>query len=265
MNDAPTNPDRTFPLHGKTALVTGANAGIGRAIAEGFAAAGAQVWVHARTEVKARSVAAAIGGRLVAADLARRDEIERMVGELRQRMPSLDVLVNNAGMEKPMRLSQLDLAVADQVMQVNALAPAQLIQGLLPLFPSRGGSIINVTSIHDQVPYPGNAAYCMSKAALAMLTKTLALELAPRRIRVNNLAPGAIETDINRAVLDTIGRERFAAWIPAGRVGSVDEVVGPATFLASDASSYCTGATLYADGGYMQHIVRYTPDEHPER
>ena len=110
------------------------------------------------------------------------------------------------------------------------------------------------------MPYPHNAAYSMTKAELAMFTKTAAVELAPDGIRVNNLAPGAVETDINREVLDEIGREKFAEWIPAGRVGQTREMVGPALFLASPASSYVTGATLYADGGYLQNLVRYRPD-----
>ncbi len=133
------------------------------------------------------------------------------------------------------------------------------------LSPSTFSLVINLTSVHATAPYPGNLAYSMSKAVLAMLTKTLAIELAPLGIRVNSLAPGVIETDINRAVLDRIGRESFAAWIPAGRIGTVAEVVGPAVFLASAASAYCTGATLYADGGYRQTLVRYEVPEDPNR
>ena len=92
-----------------------------------------------------------------------------------------------------------------------------------------------------------------------MFTRTIAIELGPEGIRVNNLAPGAVETDINRVVLDQIGRQQFQEWIPLGRVAQTSEMVGPALFLASDASRYVTGATLYADGGYMQHLVRYRP------
>ncbi len=129
-----------------------------------------------------------------------------------------------------------------------------------PLKRSPAGSIINITSIHQTVPYPNNAAYSMSKAALAMFTKVAALELAPRHIRVNNFAPGAVETDINRDVLDAIGRDKFQEWIPLGRVAITREMIGPALFLASNASSYVTGTTLYADGGYRQNLVRYRPE-----
>jgi NAD(P)-dependent dehydrogenase (short-subunit alcohol dehydrogenase family) len=106
------------------------------------------------------------------------------------------------------------------------------------------------------MPYPHNAAYCMSKAALAMFTKAAALELAPLGIRINNLAPGAVETDLNRAILDRVGRDKFAAWIPMGRVAQAADMVGPAILLASDAARYVTGTTLFADGGYLQHLIR---------
>jgi NAD(P)-dependent dehydrogenase (short-subunit alcohol dehydrogenase family) len=99
----------------------------------------------------------------------------------------------------------------------------------------------------------------MSKAALNMFSRSLALELGPKGIRVNNLSPGAVETDINKDVIDQIGRDKFGEWIPLGRVSTVQEMIGPAIFLASDASSYVNGATLYADGGYMLNLVRYRP------
>jgi gluconate 5-dehydrogenase len=168
--------------------------------------------------------------------------------------------VNNAGIEPVMPLEKLELAKFDACFAVNVRAPMQLTTALLPLLKAaNGASVINVTSIHDTTPYPHNAVYSMSKAALAMFTKVAAIELAPFKIRVNNLAPGAIETDINREVIEQMGRQNFAQWIPAGRVGTVDEVVGPALFLASDAASYVTGATLYADGGYRHNLLRYRP------
>ena len=131
---------------------------------------------------------------------------------------------------------------------------------LLPLLKkSSGASVINITSVHETIPYPHNASYSMSKAALCMFTRVMALELAPHKIRVNNLAPGAVETDLNRDVLDRIGRDKFAEWIPLGRVATADEMIPPAVFLASDASKYITGTTLYAEGGYIHNLVRYRP------
>jgi NAD(P)-dependent dehydrogenase (short-subunit alcohol dehydrogenase family) len=245
-------------LANKVALVTGSSRGIGRAIADGLERAGARVWYHGTTaDARANHLAA---------DFTRPEEIDRLIATLTKREQRLDILVNNAGVEPIMPIGSIDFAKFDQCVAVNVRAAVQLTQGLLPLLRvagasvgAGGASVINITSIHDATPYPHNAVYSMSKAALAMFTKTAAIELAPFGIRVNNLAPGAIETDINREVIEQTGRDKFAEWIPAGRVGTVDEVVGPALFLSSDASSYVTGTTLYADGGYRHNLVRYRP------
>ena len=246
-----------FSLEGRVALVTGSTRGIGKAIAEGFAAAGARVYVHGPAEGTAQDMAHATGDRFIGADLARPGGVDLLVDALFAAESALDILVNNAGIDMPSSLEDLDPTILDRVLQVNLRAPVELTRRLLPLLrASAAASIINITSIHDTMPYPGNAAYCMSKAALAMFTKAAALELSPLGIRINNLAPGAVETDINRAILDRIGRERFAEWIPLGRVAQTADMAGPALFLASDASRYVTGTTLYADGGYLQHLVR---------
>jgi NAD(P)-dependent dehydrogenase (short-subunit alcohol dehydrogenase family) len=240
-------------LSNMVALVTGSSRGIGRAIAEAFEKAGARVWYHATSPLPQRKYH-------VAADFADTAAVARMTETILATEKRLDILVNNAGFEPVMPLEKLELSKYDACFAVNVRAPLQLTTALLPLLKKSGrASIINITSIHDATPYPHNAVYSMSKAALAMFTKTAAIELAPFGIRVNNLAPGAIETDINREIIDQIGRDKFAEWIPAGRVGTVDEVAGPALFLASDAASYVTGATLYADGGYRHNLVRYRP------
>jgi NAD(P)-dependent dehydrogenase (short-subunit alcohol dehydrogenase family) len=172
----------------------------------------------------------------------------------------LDVLVNNAGFERAMTVEQMNMTAFDQIMRVNAGATVELTHRLFPLLKKSGGaSIINVTSIHDLAPYPNHSPYSMSKAALAMFTRTACLEFGPYGIRINNLAPGAVETDINRAEIEAVGYDTFREWIPLGRVGQCDEMIGPALFLASDVSRYVTGATLYVDGGYMQNLVRYRP------
>ena len=119
---------------------------------------------------------------------------------------------------------------------------------------AKGASIINVTSIHETVPVRTQAYYCMAKAALSMLTKVAALEFAAKEIRVNNIAPGAIETDMNRELIQEMD---FEQWIPMGRVGNSDEIVGPVIFLASEASSYVTATTVTVDGGYAQNLLRY--------
>ena len=255
-------PSELFSLQGKIALITGSTRGIGEELARGFAAAGAKVWVHGRDETSGHALATELGGRFVKADLARSEEVRALADALIAAESRLDVLVNNAGLEIIMSLDQMDMFAFDLIWQVNVRAAVELTRLLLPLLErSSAGSIINITSIHQTVPYPNNAAYSMSKAALAMFTKVAALELAPRNIRVNNFAPGAVETDINRDVLVAIGRDKFKEWIPLGRVAMTREMIGPALFLASNASSYVTGATLYADGGYRQNLVRYRPEE----
>jgi NAD(P)-dependent dehydrogenase (short-subunit alcohol dehydrogenase family) len=250
-------------LKGKVALVTGSSRGIGRAIAEGFVRAGARVWFHG-TDDSSKPIADNLSQPFVAADFTSPDDVQRMAETIASNEARLDILVNNAGIEPIMPVESIDMGKFDACFAVNVRSPLQLTTALLPLLKRSGAlagaSIINITSIHDSVPYPHNSVYSMSKAALAMFTKTASIELAPLKIRVNNLAPGAIETDINREVIDQIGRDKFARWIPAGRVGTVDEVVGPALFLASDGASYVTGATLYADGAYRHHLVRYRPD-----
>jgi NAD(P)-dependent dehydrogenase (short-subunit alcohol dehydrogenase family) len=249
-----------FSLEGKVALITGATRGIGKAIAVGFRRAGAQLWLHDRTEAGA-TVAKELDAQYIAADFSRPDEVTRLIEHLTSRLTRLDVLVNNAGTETIMPIDRLQARVLDETWHVNARAPALLISGLLPLLKASGrASVINVTSIHSEIPYPQNVAYNMSKAALDMLTKTAAVELAPLGIRVNNLAPGVVATDINRHVLEKIGMQRFAEWVPAGRVGAGEDIVGPAIFLASEAAAYVSGTTLFADGAYRQNFVRFRPD-----
>ncbi len=252
------NPLELFSLQGKTALVTGSTRGIGRAIAAGFAAAGARVYVHGRDDAEGQRTADEIGAYFIRADLAQSNDVERIVAKLSAKEERLDVLVNNAGFGVEATLDGIGVLLLAKVMRVNFEAPVQLTRLLLPLLrKSVSASVINITSIHDQVAYYGNAAYCSSKAALAMFSKTIAVELGPEAIRVNTIAPGAVETDINRPILDELGRENFAQWIPLGRVAQPSEIVGPAIFLASDAASYVSGATLVVDGAYSHHLVRY--------
>lgn len=251
-----------FSLAGKVAFVTGSTRGIGRGIAEAFVAAGATVYVHGRPGPSSEDAARAIGATLVPADLERPEEVDQLAARLGAREERLDVLVNNAGIELRSTIDMLEPELLGRVMQVDFSAPVQLTRLLLPLLRrARSASVINVTSIHDHVPYFGNSAYASAKAALAMFTKSAAVELAADGIRVNTLAPGVVETDINRDVLDAIGRDRFREWIPLGRVAQTDEIAGPAIFLASNAASYVTGAALVVDGGYRHHLVRYRRED----
>jgi gluconate 5-dehydrogenase len=169
----------------------------------------------------------------------------------------LDILVNNAGTEIRMPVAHMDMATFDLIWNVNTRSAVELTSLLLPLLQKAdAASIINVTSIHESTPFPGNVAYTMSKAALGIFTRTIAVELGGMGIRVNNLAPGAIETDLNREALQRAGT-KLSGRIPLKRVGQPIDMVGPALFLASDAARYVTGTTLYADGAYTQNLLHY--------
>lgn len=249
-----------FSLLGKIALVTGSTTGIGRTLAKGLAQAGAEVWGHGPDVNNLNGLNDELDGRVVVADFTHPEQIATMAETLNQALSRIDILINNAGIEIIMPVERWDMAVFHKTMQVNVDAPVMLTHLLLPLLKqSSGASIINITSVHEIIPYPHNASYSMSKAALCMFTRVMALELAPHKIRVNNLAPGAVETDLNREVLERIGHDKFAEWIPLGRVASAEEMIPPAVFLASDASKYVTATTLYADGGYLHNLVRYRP------
>ncbi len=243
-----------FDITGKVALVTGGTRGIGAAIAKGLQEAGAKVYIHGTKEPVVKQIAQEHGYGYCVANLKDIHQVDAMVENI-QHEGQLDILVNNAGFETYKTLEEGDEQHIDDIYNVNAKSPYFIVQKLLPLLKkSKSASIINVTSIHQEVPVKCNGAYCMAKAALSMYTKVAALEFAPYNIRVNNLAPGAIRTDMNKELVD--GME-FSNWIPLGRVGEVDEMVGPVLFLASKASSYMTGATLVVDGGYKENLLRY--------
>jgi len=246
---------KLFDLSGRVALVTGGTRGIGAAIAQGLRDAGATVWIHGAQEARTKKIAEEKGFQWTSADLTDISAIRTMVDKISDEDGRLDILINNAGCEHHEKIGEITEETWDTVHTVNMKAPLMLLQALLPLLQqSAHASVINMTSIHQLVPMRQGAAYCMSKASLEMFTKVSALELADKGVRVNNLAPGAILTDINREV---VGAMPFDQWIPLGRVGTAEEVVGPAIFLASDASSYMTGATLFIDGGYKENLLRY--------
>ena len=174
------NPLEMFSLSGKTALITGSTRGIGAAIARGFAAAGARVWIHGREVEEGTALAAELDGTYVRADLAQSTAVRQLAEVISQESESLDILVNNAGLEVVMPIERIDMFTFELIWKVNVRAAVELTRLLLPLLKRSGASsIINVTSIHQIMPYPHNAAYSMAKAALAMFTKTAAIELAP--------------------------------------------------------------------------------------
>jgi NAD(P)-dependent dehydrogenase (short-subunit alcohol dehydrogenase family) len=251
-----------FGLRGKVALVTGSSRGIGRAIAEALAEAGAKVYSHGRNGQARETTGNGGRGEFLAADLASRADVDRLCRILEEKEDQLDILINNAGHEILAPLADLDPRDFDRQIEINLRAPVFLSRALLPLLKaSSGASVVNVTSIHESTPAPANGPYCMAKAGLAMFTKVAALEWGPLGIRVNNLAPGVIETDMNREVIEAIGSENFATWIPAGYVAAASMIVSAALFLSSDASAYVTGTTLRADGAYSLNLLRYRVDD----
>lgn len=243
----------SFPdLRGKSALVTGSTRGIGATLADALVDAGMDVYRHGE----------AAAGDAIVGDLGTDEGIQAVAHAVKARVETLDVLVHNAGIEIPSPISHLDRRELQRTLDVNLVGPILLTRALLPLLQrSSAPSVVNVTSIHDSIPYAGNAAYVASKAGLEAATRTLSLELASAGIRVNAIAPGAIETDMNRPVLESIGRAQFDSWIPLGRVGRTDDLVGALLFLSSEASRYMTGARLPIDGGYSLNLVRYRLDE----
>jgi NAD(P)-dependent dehydrogenase (short-subunit alcohol dehydrogenase family) len=231
-------------LAGRRALVTGGCRGIGAAISTALAASGAQVTTHGRGDERSRQFAAEHGFEYLTADFGDLDEVRRLADAVAE--TGLDILVNNAGMEVHATAEQLDPAELSRQLRVNLETPILLTHLLIPtLKASRHGSVINVTSIHGTVPAYANSVYCAAKAGMEAFTRTLAIELGSAGVRVNAIAPGAI------------GHDRFAEWIPLGRVGDVQDIAGPAVFLASDDSSYVSGAVLVVDGAYSHHLVRY--------
>ena len=244
-------------LEGKTALVTGGSSGIGEAIALRFAREGADVAVHYhRGGDNARRVSAEIGklGRVsvaLGANVGDAREAERLVHDAHEALGRLDILVNSAGVEIREPFADVSEEHFDLVMNVNfkgAFFAAQAAARLM--IAAGGGRIVNVSSIHEDVAFLDYASYSASKGALRMLTRTICQELAPHGITVNDIAPGAIATPINKRTLgDGELLQALQDVIPAGRLGEPDEVAGVAVFLASDEAAYVTGSTYYVDGG----------------
>jgi len=247
----------TINLDGKRALVTGASSGIGEAVARRLAAAGATVAVNYRSHPKeAKKIVAEIkaaGGKAIAihADLSKEREIKAMFASLFEEFGTVDVLVNSAGIENNSPFLKMLVRDWDQVMTVNLrsvflcsqLAARQMVE-------NGGGVIINISSVHQTIPWGGYAHYCAAKGGLEMLMKTMALELAEKKVRVNNVAPGAIATPINAAWLDDPDRRKqVLSLIPSRRIGRAEEVAGAVLYLASDEAAYVTGSTLLIDGG----------------
>ncbi|HZB88347.1 MAG TPA: SDR family oxidoreductase [Terracidiphilus sp.] len=245
---------------GMAAVVTGAAQGIGRAIAEELHGRGARLVLVDRNAAGMDAVAEALrsgagaGVDGVVADLSRPDAIERLAQDVAALTPRVDVLVNNAGIEFDVPFAQITAELFDRVMAVNLRAPLLVSQALMPLFPAQGGAIVNISSIHASHGFADAIPYACSKAGMIALTRNLALELAPRRIRVNAVCPGYVDTPmwdewLRNAPHPAQLAEQVTKLHPAGRRGLPADVASAVAYLASPQAEWITGTQLVVDGG----------------
>jgi glucose 1-dehydrogenase len=252
------HPEPARLLSGRRALVTGADSGIGQGIAYELAAHGAGVAINYLGDPGvANSMVEQIEGAsgsavAVQMDVSKEDDVVRAFGEARAALGGVDLLVNNAGLEHPHELVDMPLDAWRQVIDVNLtgafLCAREAARGMRAA--GAPGAIVNITSVHEQIPWKTFSHYCASKAGLKLFGQTIANELAPHDIRVVNVAPGPIATPINQDVLkDQKQRDAVAAQTAAGRWGEISEVARAVAWVASDQASYVVGTTLFVDGG----------------
>lgn len=248
-------------LSGKVAIVTGGNSGIGRAIALELAKQGAKVVinyvVNPEATAELESLIAASGGQAVGvrADVSKVAELQALVDGSVTAFGRVDILVNNAGVETRTSLLDTTEEQYDRVLDINlksAFFATQIVARQM-IKQGGGGRIVNITSVHEDWPMPGNTAYCLSKGGMRMLTRTVGLELAPHNILIVGVGPGAVATPINRSTLeDPALLKKLNDAIPLGRMARPEEIASVVAFLADDGASYMTATTVFADGGLMQ-------------
>jgi gluconate 5-dehydrogenase len=250
-----------FDLTGRIALVTGSSKGIGFAIAEGLAAAGAAIVLNARNVAEleaARARLAATGARVEAAsfDVSNRAAVEAAVEKIERDVGPIDILFNNAGIQRRAPIVDFDENDWRNLMAINLDGVFFVGQAVARRMIPRGrGKVVNTCSLTSEVARPTIAPYTASKGAVKMLTKAMCVEWAAHGIQVNGIGPGYFKTELNKALVEN---PEFDAWVkkrtPAGRWGEVDELKGVALFLSSDASSYVNGQVVYVDGGMLSAI-----------
>lgn len=253
-------------LKDKVAIITGAATGIGQGIAERFAKEGAAVVVDYvgkpdapnTTEEAIRSA----GGRTIAvgADVSDPEQVQNLVQSAVKEFGHLDIVINNAGIERKYAFVDYPLAEAKKIIDVNLFGPFLVAQAAAKqmIQQGKGGRIINISSVHEDLPMPTNAVYCASKGGLRMLARTIAVELAKYNITVNNIGPGAIYTPIDADVEAKPEMEKaLMSEIPLNRWGQPSDVAGLAVYLASDEAGYVTGSTYFVDGGMLRQAGSY--------
>lgn len=254
-----------YLLKGQKALVTGASSGIGEAVARYLAKAGASVVVnyHSDAESAYKIVddiqSAEVDAIAIQADVSKEDEVKAMFDQMFQEFGTIDILVNNAGLQKDspfvdMTLDHWNLVIGvnltGQFLCAREAAKEFLRRGVQPHISCAAGKIICMSSVHQEIPWAGHVNYATSKGGINMMMQSIAQELAPHKIRVNSIAPGAIKTPINKTAWDTPEAEaKLLQLIPANRIGKVEDIAKAAVWLASDDSDYVNGTTLFVDGG----------------
>jgi glucose 1-dehydrogenase len=272
MNTAAATTSSTAPplaiprtLTGQKALVTGANSGIGRAVAIALGEAGADVVVNyvvgdeAADEVVTAIRVYGVNAMACKADVSSEDQVAGMFREVIQHFGTLDILVNNAGLQRDSPFSSMTLAQWHTVLNVNLtgqfLCAREAVReflrrGVVPEVSCAAGKIICMSSVHQEIPWAGHANYATSKGGIKLLMESLAQEMAPHRIRVNAIAPGAIRTPINTDAWNTADAYKsLMTLVPYGRIGEPEDIARAAVWLASDLSDYVVGTTLFVDGG----------------
>ncbi len=250
-----------FSLAGRRALITGSTAGIGFALAEGMAAAGASIVLNGRDVSRTRAAAASLRSKgyeiaEMAFDVTDASAANAAIERIEAETGAIDILVNNAGIQRRMSLEQLPEETWAELMRTNLDGVFYVAKAVARhMIPRRRGAMINICSITSELGRPGIAPYMASKGAVKMLTKGMAIDWAPHGIRVNGVGPGYFATELNKTL---VADEKFSGWLidrtPLGRWGRVEELVGAAVFLSSDAASFVTGHILYVDGGVTARL-----------
>ncbi|MBD2169620.1 SDR family oxidoreductase [Calothrix membranacea FACHB-236] len=254
-----------YLLKGQKALVTGASSGIGEAIARYLALSGAAVAINYHSDAEeAEKIVDDIQANngeafAIQANVSQEDQVKEMFGQTLQKFGTIDILVNNAGIQKDSAFVDMSLDHWNAVIGVNLTgqflcareaAKEFLRRGVQPDISCAAGKIICISSVHEVIPWAGHVNYAASKGGINMMMQSIAQELAPHKIRVNSIAPGAIKTPINKSAWDTPQAEaKLLKLIPAKRVGEVEDIAKAAVWLASDDSDYVNGTTLFVDGG----------------
>jgi glucose 1-dehydrogenase len=245
-------------LASHTAIVTGSSSGIGQAIAIRLAKEGANVVVDyighsdGAKETLHRIEEAGASGIIVQADISKLDDTQKLINQAWDRFGCADILINNAGLERKADFWDVSPEDFDKVLSVNLRGPYFLAQAFVRCLrdAKKPGKIVNISSVHEDMAFPGFSTYCISKGGMRMMTRNLSVELAPLGITINNVAPGAIATPINQALMnDKPKLEALLTKIPIHRMGTPEEVAGLVAFLASQEADYITGSTLTIDGG----------------